>query len=163
MNCKKGSVIVYATYPALTIYTFKPRGEVCLFDQFITKFEHEKLYRPSLNRILAAIGEFAKRGINRGRFRPKGERAIEALPSGISELRLYCVPYGEHAILIGNGDIKTTALVQNCPKCGPHWRSLTLLDAEIQQRLLGKEIFWLKVNRESILSGNMYFEIGDCE
>jgi len=114
VNCHKGTLIVYATYPALTIYTFKPKNDACLFDQFIGKFENDRAYRPCLDRILAAVREFARRGIDSRRFRPKGERSIEALPSGSSKLRLYCVPYGEHAILIGNGDVKTTLLVQDC-------------------------------------------------
>ncbi|SEW34229.1 hypothetical protein [Chitinophaga arvensicola] len=163
MNCQKGKLVTYKTYSKLTIYTFKPDGEECLFDQFIGKFENNKAYRPCLDKILAAVSEFVKRGIDPRRFRPKVERAIEALPSGISKLRLYCVPYGQHAILIGNGDVKSTLRVQDCPNCGPHWKFLTLLDKEIQERLLSKEITWQKTKGQDKLNGNLSFEIGDCE
>ena len=58
MNCSRGRLIEYLETPELIIYTFKPKGEECLFDQFIGKFETNAAYRNDLNIILAAINEF---------------------------------------------------------------------------------------------------------
>lgn len=164
MNCYKGRLIEYLETPELTIYTFKPKGEECLFDQFIGKFETDAVYRNDLNIILAAIKELTKRGIDHRRFfRKKGEGPIDAIPPGINDLRLYCVPYGKNAIIIGNGGAKKALKVQDCPNCRPHWEFLIRLDAIIQDRIRSGDISWQEVNGKQKLAGELYFEIGNCE
>lgn len=164
MNCYRGRLIEYLETPELIIYTFKPKGEECLFDQFIGKFETDAVYRVDLNIMLAAVRELTRRGIDHRRFfRKKGEGPIDALLPGTSDLRLYCVPYGKNAIVIGNGDIKKALKVQDCPNCGPHWKFLTVLDAEIQNRIISGDIIWQERDGKRKLTGELYFEIGNCE
>jgi len=163
VNCYKGRLITYLETPELTIYTFKPKGEECLFDQFISKFETDTVYRNDLDIILTAIKELTKRGIDHRRFfRKKGEGPIDAISPGTNDLRLYCVSYGKNAIIIGNGGIKKARRVQDCPNCRPHWEFLSQLDAMIQDRITCGDITWQEMNGKQKLTGDLYFEIGNC-
>lgn len=168
MKCYKGKLIIYKRTRYLTIYTFKEKGIQNQIDQFFEKFENNPVYGRDLTLITAALKEFCIRGVDRRRFRHKGEGAVEALAAGAGRLRLYCAPYGRDAVIICNGDYKTRRLVQDCPNCKPHWSFMTLLDAKIQERIVEKEIFWEAYIDEfgfcqRELKGDLYFEVGDCE
>jgi len=168
VKCYKGKLIVYQRTRKMTIYTFKERKAQNQIDQFFEKFESNPVYSHDLNLILAALQEFCRRGIDERRFRRQGEGAVDALAAGASNLRLYCAPYGSDAIIIGNGDYKTTRLVQNCPNCKPHWEFMMELDREIQARIRNKDMYWeTYINEQGIeqrkLSGDLYFELGDCD
>lgn len=159
MKCLKGRIIHYQNLNKLSIYTFKEKGQTNCFDLFIDKFDEHPEYKAEFQRISATILEFSRRGIDFRKFRRKGEQTVEALLAGDFNLRLYCIPLGAHEILLGNGDVKSARSVQDCKNCRSHWELMVALEQQLMDRIQSKEIW----REGGLLSGELYFELGDCD
>ncbi len=79
-------------------------SEYSLFDEFVNKFQNS--HSAIIDSITSRIAEMAdEKGIRASRFKDEGEKGVEAFV-GTGELRLYCLRFGNVALILGSGDTK---------------------------------------------------------
>lgn len=164
MNSRKGFVSLYGRYRGVSIYSFHEEGkERCDLDEFFATFERSE-YSADLDVIISLIDEMTRRGVDRRRFRRKGEGSVDALPGGLSELRLYCFPCCRDVIIFGNGCVKKgVRTLQEVAECKQHWSFLVALEKEFTHRVMEGSLYW-RNERDGFgiytaLHGDTYFEI----
>ena len=148
----------------MVLYSFHLTSQdYCEFDRFIRRFdvtdedELKSALKDDLYVIVSAIDEIVNRGAREGRFR--SENNVHALPTETCGLRLYCIRLHNNAVVIGNGGIKTSQKLQDSPDCYPHYQLLAFLEKEITARIQSGEMKW----DGNYLTGDFYFELGDCD
>jgi len=157
---------LYQRVGRFTLYSFHQNGRhECEFDNFLSTYDTAENTQ-NINKMAAALREFAKRGVDRRRFRPKGEGPVDALLAGPDNLRLYIIPCSADSLIVGNGCFKNEAILQNVPECKKAWDLMMELDKALKGRLLDKSIYW-EENWDGNLSycelaGDLYFELGNC-
>ena len=166
MKCVKGFLSLYQRVNKFTLYSFHQSGRPeCEFDDFFSRYDTAE-HTENINKLAVALREFAKRGVDRRRFRPKGEGPVDALLAGPGNLRLYIIPCSSDSLIVGNGCFKTQALLQDVPECKKAWNLMVELDKELKERLLDKSIYWQEKWDGNLnyreLAGDLYFELGDC-
>jgi hypothetical protein len=166
VKCIKRSLKLYQRVNKFTLYSFHQNGHPeCEFDNFLTTYDTAD-NTENIHKIAAALREFAKRGVDKRRFRQKGEGSIDALLAGPDKLRLYMIPCSADSLIVGNGCFKDQQVLQDVPECKKAWELMVELDKELKTRLLDKSIYWQK-NWDGNLSyrelkGDLNFELGNC-
>ena len=81
------------------------------FELFLQKFENEASLNEDYQRILLALSLILDKGALERYFRPEGSVTDDlcALPLESGKIRLYCLRISNEILVLGNGDIKTTA------------------------------------------------------
>lgn len=142
-----------------------------LFDIFIDKQTIEN--KDKLQHILdwiKLIGNY-KYGADENFFRfentasalpPKGKDRkpsyLENDQNTPNDLRLYCFRANEHVVFLFNGDIKTTAISQDCPNVKSHFDLANKLSKKINE-LFGKEILWNDNCSDIIVEEDFFFNL----
>jgi len=88
------------------------------FERFLEKFENQAGWNKDYQKILYAISIILEKGALERFFRPEGKMAdgVCAIPIETSSIRLYCLRLSNEILIIGNGDMKTTATYERDPK-----------------------------------------------
>ena len=81
------------------------------FERFLNKFEEEASLNTDYQKILYALSIILDKGALERYFRPEGTIGdnLCALPIESGRIRLYCLRISDEILILGNGDIKTTA------------------------------------------------------
>lgn len=148
------------------LYSFHQEGnKECELDNFLSIYDTDE-NADNINQIATVLREFAKRGVDRRRFRPKGEGPVDALLAGPGQLRLYIIPCSENSLIVGNGCFKNKRLTQEVPECKKAWDLMVALDKAFRSRMQDKSIYWQEKWDGNLmyseLAGDLYFELGDC-
>ena len=88
------------------------------FERFLRKFEAEASLNTDYQRILYAVSIILDKGALERYFRPEGRMNdnLCALPLESGRLRLYCLRISDEILILGNGDIKSTATYEEDSK-----------------------------------------------
>lgn len=88
------------------------------FEVFLKKFENEASLNEDYQRILYALSLILDKGALERYFRPEGSMKDDlcALPLESGKIRLYCLRISDEILILGNGDVKTTATYEEDKK-----------------------------------------------
>ena len=107
------------------------------FERFLRKFEEQAAFNTDYQKVLYAISIIMDRGALERYFRPEGSinDDLYALPIESGAIRLYCLRISDEILILGNGDIKSTATYEEDPKLFGY-----ALDLQKFDKLLRKDI-----------------------
>ncbi|WP_343701978.1 hypothetical protein [Chitinophaga sp.] len=164
VNSVTGRLFLYQRIRRFTLYSFHETGKAeCEFDDFLSRYD-TAAHAENINSIAAVLREFAQRGVDRRRFRPKGEGPVDALLAGPDSLRLYVIPCSRNALVVGNGCFKNERRLQDAPECRNAWELMVELDKELRSRMQEKSICWQVRSDGEVdyldLTGDLHFELG---
>lgn len=145
---REGKVNVYATYS----------GENDLADAelFFQTYAQEATYEKDTQIILRALENIGKRGVQTRYLRQ--EESFYALPSGTSNLRLYCIKVTQYCLILGGGGIKSSQKVQDSPSAFKHFKRMKKIDqAFIEAKKEGDII----LSDDDELDGALSLEVED--
>lgn len=150
-------IVPFEDYERATFYSLQYEGESASeTEKFFARFKKDAKYKGFAELISRAIADIGnKYGAKENQFRP--ENSFHALPRKAvrCDLRLYCVTYGNQAVLLGNGGIKTSQLVKDSPDAFKHFRFFEKFERMVRNRISKGEL--TLANR--IIEGDRYFEI----
>lgn len=144
-----------------TIYSvFLGDDDTTLFDQFLE--ESKEGYKSELKFILSRLQEIgdttgARESFFKDREGKPGDGVCALYDIPYSKLRLYCIRYGNTAILLGGGGPKPSGIDawQDDPKLSQEAETMMQVSADIMARLKEGDIKWSKDG--SRLLGNLIF------
>ena len=107
------------------------------FERFLEKFEDQAQWNKDYQKILYAISIILDNGALERYFRPEGKinDSVCAIPIESSSIRLYCLRISNEILVIGNGDIKSSAIYEEDPKLLGY-----VMDLQKFEALLDKDI-----------------------
>lgn len=113
----------YTSFEKTKFYSIQEVGEDhCETDKFFLRFMNEKKYQTDIQTIKYWIEKIGKEFAALERyFRPERNAYALPIPPPKSNLRLYCLRVSDEIVILGNGGIKTSNLVQNSPDALPHF------------------------------------------
>ncbi|MGN0236039.1 MAG: hypothetical protein ACI4BD_07010 [Paludibacteraceae bacterium] len=127
------------------------------FEKFITKYQDTTDFQEDLGIILARIKYIEQNGVLDRYFRYESKRTenIKALPSNIehTKLRLYCICFNEHLLILGNGGEKTTRTYQEDPVLNKYVEDLRKINQQLRWEIQNGRI---AINDAS-LDGDLHF------
>ena len=107
----------------VNIYTLRYKGDTLNeFEKFLTKFPTGSEYDEDIDIIISWLEKIEQKGALERYFRPEHKYGdnIGAIPIEYGRVRLYCLRISDKILIVGNGDIKTTAKWQEDKKLIPH-------------------------------------------
>lgn len=107
------------------------------FELFLEKFENQAKWNKDYQKILYAIKLILNNGALERYFRPEGKMndSVSAIPIESNSVRLYCLRISNEILVIGNGDVKSSATYEEDPKLFGY-----VLDLQKFEALLDKDI-----------------------
>ena len=128
----------------VSIYSPKYDGEsMNEFDKFLTanNSHEEPQLKLFFDAIVSAIEQIEECGARENLFRPEGGR-VKAIPlvvnigrvdRRIGKIRLYCLRYSDHVLIIGNGGVSTTGRYEDDPNHLAFVNDLRQIDRHIKR------------------------------
>lgn len=107
----------------LNLYTIRLKDEkLTEFEKFLDKFPTGSEYDEDIDIIISWLEKIEQKGALERYFRPEHKYGdnIGAIPIEYGRVRLYCLRISDKILIVGNGDIKTTAKWQEDKKLIPH-------------------------------------------
>lgn len=123
---KRFKITEYKKLEKVNLYTVHFKGdEKNETDKFIDTFINHPKYQKDLQTIIYWIYKrIGKEGALERFFRPeKNAKALPIQPAN-PKLRLYCVRISDKILILGNGGVKTSKKVKDCPNCFPHFKNM---------------------------------------
>lgn len=119
----------YISFEKTKFYSIHEVGEeFCETDKFFLRFIHEKEYLEDVQTIKYWIEKIGREfGALERYFRPERKANALPIPPPKSNLRLYCLRVSDEIVILGNGGIKSSKLVQNSPDALPHFNLMNLV------------------------------------
>lgn len=139
------TILEVISFRKVTYYTIQIEGEdLDLFTDFVQR--HTDDYKEQLDVIqtwLKKVGDDIGARANEFRFEAAYGGDARALPprfiSG-TDLRLYCMLFDKHNVILFNGAIKTAETAQECDNVRPHFEMANRLSKAIHQAKIEGEI-----------------------
>lgn len=108
------------------------------FEHFLEKFEKQSIWNKDYQKVLYAISIILDNGALERYFRPEGRISdnVCAIPIESSSIRLYCLRISNEILVIGNGDVKSTATYEEDPKLLGYVMDLQKFEALLKKDIL---------------------------
>lgn len=144
----------YLSFEKTQYYTIEEMGKgVNETDEFFIRFKNDPHYQKDIETIKYWIRKIGtESGALERYFRP--ESAAGAIPITVSKLRLYCYRICNELVILGNGGIKTSQLVQKSPDVFPHFEVMNSVAFVTQMKLQKNQ---LSISGKDILGDLKFF------
>ena len=108
------------------------------FEHFLEQFEKQSIWNKDYQKVLYAISIILDNGALERYFRPEGRISdnVCAIPIESSSIRLYCLRISNEILVIGNGDVKSTATYEEDPKLLGYVMDLQKFEALLKKDIL---------------------------
>jgi hypothetical protein len=144
----------YTSFKKTMFYTIHEIGEDhCETDKFFLRFMNEKKYQEDVQTIKYWIEKIGREfGALERYFRPERKANALPIPPPKSNLRLYCLRVSDEIVILGNGGIKSSKLVQNSPDALPHFELMNLVAFILKMKNENDQIYFQGKGIEGDLS-----------
>jgi hypothetical protein len=119
----------YISFEKTMFYSIHEVGDDnCETDKFFLRFMDEEKYQKDVQTIKYWIEKIGREfGALERYFRPERKANALPIPPPKSNLRLYCLRVSDKIVILGNGGVKSSKLVQNSPDALPHFELMNLV------------------------------------
>lgn len=135
----KLKIELFDEFKTVSFYSIRFKNEIPEIEKFLNKFPANCEYNTEINIILKWINTVGEEGAFERRFRVNEGRLHDrvcAIPANLDkcDLRLYAIRISDNIVILGNGDIKTTATYNEDEKLKKYVSDLQSLDSFISNR-----------------------------